>query len=158
MSFIKKNVNMALLLVILLIVFSFTVMTTYYQATYQNLSESYNVKLMEVEQLTQTLNIGRTELNKTYSELQIRVADKARFDKLYGDLISEKERLDAELSSTRQTLKNTQDQLTTTQLKLDEAQGRINELQQSVETYQHRVNSLQAQIDDLKAKCGAACQ
>lgn len=151
MSFIKKNVNIGLLLLIVIIILSLTVVTTRYQSTYQNLSKSYSTKLLEIEELTQTLAVRGTELNKTYTELQIRVADKARFDKLYSDLTAEKERVEAELASTREQLRNTQDDLATSQLKLEESQKKVNDLE-------NKINRLQREIDDLKALCGEACQ
>lgn len=158
MSFMKKNVNMALLLVIVMMVLSFTGITTYYQSTYRNLSQSYGAKILEIQQLSQVLNVRGSELNKTYSELQIRVADKTRFDKLYADLTNEKERLDADLAATRATLRNVQDELSTKELKLEEAYDKISDLQQKVNTYESQIDSLEQQITNLKAICGAPCQ
>jgi len=117
----KKNVNFVLVLLFLLAIASMVGATVYYQTSFRNLSGKYNEKVSELANTRANLSAQRENLQSTKTELELRVADKAKFENLYQDLITEKNRLDKDLSLTKGTLASTQALLSETQGNLAKA-------------------------------------
>ena len=72
MSYIKRNVNTVLLLIVVLIIASVAGLSTYYQKTYKNLSMDFQEKIEEVETLADDLEKQKKELNSTQEELDLK--------------------------------------------------------------------------------------
>lgn len=111
MAYIKKNVNFLLVLLLLAAIAALVGFTTYYQTTYRNLTGQYNQKVGDLQTLQNQLLQQKENLQNTQSELQLRVADKTKFESLYTELVTEKNKLDKDLSLTRGALASTQAQL-----------------------------------------------
>src|SRR3989338_6080354 len=93
MAYMRKNVNFVLLFIIMIIVGSFVVLTTYYQTTYKNLTISYSEKVEDLQALSRNLLSNQQRLNETYSQLQVKQQDVSKFDALYSNLTNENKKL-----------------------------------------------------------------
>ncbi|MEK6968207.1 MAG: hypothetical protein AABX51_06255 [Nanoarchaeota archaeon] len=121
MAGIKKNVNFLLILLFLAVVTSMVGFTIYYQTSYKNLTSEYNQKVTELTLAQQNLSSQKENLKSTRTELELRVADKTKFENLYQELVTEKNKLDKDLSLTRGALASTQAQLSETLANLQKA-------------------------------------
>jgi chromosome segregation ATPase len=150
MTYFKRNVNLALLVVILLVLGSLVGLTTYYQSTYRNISVSYGQTVEQVNLLAKNLSIQKTELNRTISQLQIKSEDKTKLDQLYGDLSNDNERLNAELKGALNELSDKKAELSTAEANLVSAQNEISIKNKEITDYISEVKDLKAEIKQLK--------
>ena len=105
--YLKKNVNFTLLALVITILLGTVALTTYFQSTYKDVSEELETKAEQLKVISSNFTTKIKELNKTYSELQIKQLDKDKLDQLYTELLREKERTDAELTATKDRLTGT---------------------------------------------------
>lgn len=150
MTYIKKNVNLLLLLLIALIMVAFVGISSYYQGTYKNISLSYSQKLDELTMVGGNLSQREAMLNKTTEELQVRTEDKVRFELMYSNLTDVKERLERELAKTRDELDSTKVDLANAQSQLTEALTQITDLTTKVAGLEEDINTKNALIRKLK--------
>jgi chromosome segregation ATPase len=151
MAYLKKNVNMLLLLLIVAVLGSLIGLTAYYQSSYSNISVSYGETIEQVNLLTKNLTLNRMALNNTLSELKIKSEDKSRLDRLYGELSSENEQLTQDLSNALQELSRTKADLATAQRNLFLAQEEITRKTNAIENYKKKVDELEEEISDLRS-------
>ena len=97
----QKDVNYALLMVILGLLIAIVGMSIYYQNTYKGLSGTYDVTLKQLEERINELNAKEQMLTQTQQELNTTQKDKAVLSDKYTNLKSEKDKVDKELSDTR---------------------------------------------------------
>ena len=69
MAVMKKDVNLGLLLLIVAALIMFSGFTVYYQTTFKNVSESFEIKLKELEKVEKDLESKRGQLNETSTQL-----------------------------------------------------------------------------------------
>ncbi len=150
MAYIKKNVNVALLLLIVLVVAAFAGVSYYYQGTYKNISQNYEVQIDELIKLTSNLSQKEKTLNKTKEELDIRTADKAKFEAMYGNLSEIKEQLAKDLEATRTELDSVKVDLANTKVQLASAQTQVDLLNIEVNTLNEQVAEKNKLIKKLK--------
>jgi chromosome segregation ATPase len=150
MTYFKRNVNLALLIVILLVLGSLVGLTTYYQSTYRNISVSYGETVEQVNMLAKNLSVQKTELNRTISQLEIKSEDKTKLDQLYGDLSNDNERLNAELKSALAELSQKKADLITAEDNLVSAQAQITLQKNQISDYVLQIKDLKAEVHDLK--------
>src|SRR3989344_2637473 len=72
MAYLKKNVNMFLLLLFVIIIGGVAGLTTFYQTTYKDLSLNYEDQVAEIEKLLTDLNAERAKLNQTALQLDVK--------------------------------------------------------------------------------------
>lgn len=164
MAYMKKNVNIFLLIVIIIIVASLAGLTTYYQSTYKNLGQRYGDKEKEIETRIEELNSLGTRLNQTSRELSIKAEREEQLGEQYTGVKTEKERLedelaDAETSLQRETLlrQSTQAELQTVQYNLQVANEEIQDLRQDVEHFRSVAQSCSASLDSCRNSL-ASCE
>ncbi|MFH1181444.1 MAG: hypothetical protein V1702_00635 [Candidatus Woesearchaeota archaeon] len=150
MTYFKRNVNIALLIIIIIILGSLVGLTAYYQSTYRNISVSYGQTVEQVNMLAKNLTLQKTELNRTLSQLEIRSEDKTKLDQLYGDLSSDNERLNAELTGALSELADKRAELETAQANLLAAQQEITVKSAEITDYKEQVKDLKAEIRELE--------
>ena len=127
MSFIKKNVNLGLLFLIVASLIAFSAFSVYYQNKFKELNEEYTSKLDQLEQITMDLGLKKQALDETSSELNIKNQKVDEFGTQYNDLKVQKEAvdkentiLDSELSDTLRTLAIKSQNLLTAQTELQQ--------------------------------------
>ena len=156
MAYMNRNVNLILLLLIIILVGYLIGLSTYYEGSFKNLSISYNSKVNQISKLSENLSYNSFQLNKTFSELQLRVADKTKFDQMYTELTTAKTRLETELSQTQSELATTKAGLRESENQLLTTRSDLASVQSQLSTKQATIDSLNNQVDDLDSKL-AAC-
>lgn len=155
--YLKRNVNFVLLLLVLTVLVGTVAITTYFQSTYKGVSQDLASKSEQLETVSSNFSTKVSELNRTYSELQLKQLDKEKLDELYTGLTKEKEKVDAELTSTKGQLSDTLKDLDLTAKELQNKKGiildmetELNELRTKAANLAKTINSLQEQVDSLK--------
>ena len=92
----RRDVNLGLLLLIIAAILMFSGFTVYYQATFKNLSKTYQLELQNLEKVTTDLESKRNQLNDTSTQLQIRAQKEEDLSKKFTDVRSERDQLDAD--------------------------------------------------------------
>ena len=157
--YMKRNVNFALLGLVITVLVCTVIITTYFQSTYKDVSTELEEKKGQLETINSNFSSKLRELNKTASELQLRQLDKDKLDQLYTDLTGAKEMLDAELESTREKLNQTliaferkSDELLEVRYVLLTQENELSELRAKVENQLGTIRSKTAEIDTLKSQ------
>ena len=156
MAYIQKNVNFLLILLFLAVVTAFIGFTTYYQTTYRNLSSEYNERVTELESAQNNISLQDANIRETATELQLRVADKTKFENLYTELVAEKNKLDKDLAQTRGSLASSQSELATTKSELGTAKTDLSKTKDDLENALSRESSLRSELNALCVKAKAA--
>ncbi len=171
MPYMRKNVNLILLLLIVVAMLGVAGLTSYYHTSYRKLSVQHNTKLQELATLNVALQQNKSELNRTITELTLRKQEVRRFDVLYENLTDVNEGLEGDLKQTRTELVSTITRLKATEADLkasDEAltkkkaeADRLNEeivgYRKSISTLSSQISSLQNEVCSLKTELGRAC-
>ena len=168
MSFMAKNVNMVLLVLLALVVASIAGVSTYYQKSYLNLSINHEVKLKELNETQDVLFSRENKLSEVELSYAQQQEANQEYDKLYSDLKLVKESLDSELAVTKaeleqkitslaQTIKELNDknsELISTQAQLTSAEAIIVQRDLTIEGLNTRVDSLRSDLDSCQANSG----
>jgi len=145
MAYMKKNVNVFLLAVIILIVVALAGLTSYYQYTYRGLSSSYEDKLSELNRILEELNLERGKLNQTSYALTIKTEREEALGEQFTEVKGEKEKLATDLSAT-------EDDLERISLLLQSTQNSLQGLQYDYNVIQEQNADLQQSVDYYKEK------
>jgi len=111
MSFMKRDVNFTLLILIIVSIIAFSGFSVYYQSTFKNVSLEYKNKLEELGQVTRNLAIQKTELNETYTQRVKAEEDRKVLDVRFRDVSSENEQLNNDNSNLRTEVSNVKNNL-----------------------------------------------
>ena len=111
MAFMKRDVNIGLLILIIASIIVFSGFTVYYQTTFKDVSLEYQSKLEQLGKVTQELSSKRLELNETYSLKKRAEEDRKKLDVRYKDVSYENEQLNADNSNLRSEVSSTTSQL-----------------------------------------------
>ena len=166
MAFMRRDVNLGLLLLIAAALLMFSGFTVYYQTTFKNLSTTYKNQLNELDKVTKDLEAKRGLLNQTSTQLQLNTQKQQDLSKQFVDikgerdqLVDDKNKLTADLTSTKATLAQTQASLTQTQSNLEAEKtshaADVASLNAKIASLNSRIDSLNSKIDCLKSKADA---
>ena len=157
--FMKRNVNFSLFFLIIMILGSLIVLTSYYQNTYVEQSKRMQEKSQEFDAAIEELRAKRVTLNETSYQLQIEAESKEKLGTLYSEIKDEKERLNAELRGTKQelastliTLESARDELQATEVELEEKKSKLEELEEDVVRYEDKIEDLDKHMTDVVNK------
>ncbi len=158
MSFMKKNVNFGLMILIVATVLLFIGFTIYYQNTYSGLSGEYQQKIDELDKLTSSLQAEKTKLSETSYELKIKEESEQDLSGKYEGIKSEKEKLEVDKTNLQQDLASTKSnlavkevELTTTKNDLEIANEEVSSLKSKISSKNNEINSLEARISCLQS-------
>ena len=153
MAYMKRNVNLGLLFLIVATLIAFAGFATYYQTTFFNLSTSYEEKLGKIDTLAETLSVEKTKLNQTSYQLQVKAEREKDLSSKYDSLREVKEQLEldkallqSELTTTKSTLSSTKAELSATQSSLTVAQNTITEKESEISSLKSQRSALQDQL------------
>src|SRR3989344_1231244 len=156
MAIMKRDVNLGLLLLIVAALLMFSGFTVYYQTTFKNVSQSFEIKLRELEEVGKELESKRGQLNETNIQLQLKKQKEEDLSKKFTDvrgerdqLETDKKKLEVELASTKGQLSATLAELSTTKNQLTAQVQLSQELNQQVINLKSEVKQLNDKIDDL---------
>jgi len=144
MAYMKKNVNMGLLLLLVAVIICFAAFTAYYQKTFTNLSISYVNKVERIENLVGSLKKQSDILSQTSRTLNTTSAEREVLGERYTTLQSEKEVVEDELTGTKQ--------------ELNDKIASINALNLQISELNSRIDSLIDDVNDLKGDYNSLCE
>ena len=74
--YLKKNVNIVLLMLVVTVLIGTVAITAYFQSTYKDVSQSLETKSKQLQVVSSNFSEKINELNKTSAELQLKQIDK----------------------------------------------------------------------------------
>lgn len=163
MAFMKKDVNMGLLVLIIASIVLFSAFSVYYQTTFNDISLEYKTKLEQLSKVTTELATQRQALNETYSLKTKAEQDRQTLDSRYTEvrdendgLKSDNTNLRSEVSSTKSQLGEKSAELAATENLLAQVQTQLGAANSEVTSLKSQRSSLKSDIDRLCAKLVAA--
>ena len=165
MAFMKKDVNLGLLLLIVATLLLFSGFTVYYQTNFRNVVDEYHTKLDELKTVTTELGAEKTKLNETY-QLRVKAEkDIKSLDTQYrllsderDDLENKRNSLQSELSSTKTSLAETKTKLSQTETTLTQTQTSLNAANVQISVLGSRIGDLKDERDSYKAQYEACSE
>ena len=150
MAFMKRDVNLGLLILIIVSIVLFSGFSVYYQTSFKDVSLEYQNKLDQLGQVTQELSSKRQELNETYS-LKIRAEeDKKVLDERYKDASDENTKLNSDNTNLRLEVRSTKSKLTEKKFEHDATKTLLSQTQSSLSSANSEISSLKSQRSNLK--------
>lgn len=149
MAFMKRNVNLGLLFLIVASLVLFTGFSVYYQTTLKGISLEYNTKLSELQKVTKELGLQKQALNETY-ELRVKAeTDRSALDSKYKDLSDENLQLEKDKTSLMVEVAQTKSELGAAQTELESKKVVLAQTQQDLSAANSKVSSLKDDVDEL---------
>lgn len=162
MAFLNRNVNLALLFLIAIVILGFAGTTVYFQRSFQGMNDQYNVKVDEVNSLITALKNEQNMSSETRQAFlscsNQSVEEQKDFNVVVTDLTIDKNTLNATLMDTQSrlsltlvTLSTTEGELSDKTVKLENAEALNEELGGKVDDYEGWVSRLSRDVNDLGA-------
>lgn len=150
MAYLKRDVNLGLLILIIASIILFSGFSVYYQTTFKEVSLEYQNKLNQLGKVTSELSSKRQELNETYSLRVIAEEDKKVLDERFKDVRDENEKISNDNTDLRLEVSSTKSQLAEKTAELDATKNLLSQTQTSLSAAKGEVSSLKSQRSDLK--------
>jgi len=151
MAFMKRDVNIGLLILIVVSILLFSGFSVYYPNAFKDVSLEYKEKLEQLSQVTTELGVKRQELNETYSLRVKAEQDKQTLDERYKEVSDENIVLHSEITSTKVQLAEKKSELDLTKNLLSQVQTSLVAANSEISSLKSRVNNLK---DDIARLCG----
>src|SRR3989344_4091584 len=139
MAYLAKNINAFLVFLLILLLASLAGITLYYQSNYVELAKNYDTKIKEVNTLIDDLQLQKTKVNETVSELTLKQQREEKLSSQYVDVKSTNDQLIGNVSPLPKKLTETKNDLIG-------AQKNIVGLNQQIGTLQNDVSVLQSDV------------
>lgn len=149
MAFMKRDVNIGLLILIIASILVFSGFTVYYQTTFKDVSLEYQSKLEQLGKVTQELSSKRLELNETYSLKKRAEEDRKTLDVRYKDVSDENEKLNADNSNLRSEVSSTKSQLGEKTAELGATKNLLAQTQVSLSAANSKISRLNRDLDEV---------
>ena len=154
MAFMKRNVNLGLLFLIVASLVLFTGFSVYYQTTLKDITLEYNTKLKDLQKVTKELGLQKTALNETY-ELKIKAErDRSALDSQYRDISDENLQLEKDKTGLMVEVAQTKSELGAAQTELESKKTLLAKTQADLSAANSKISSLKDDIEDLCASIG----
>ena len=150
MAFMKRDVNLGLLFLIVAALLMFSGFTVYYQTTFKNISGNYDQKLKELEMVTKELDSKRGQLNDTSVQLQLRKQQEVSLSEKFTDVRTEKEQLETDKAKLQTELISTSGQLASAKTELESAKTNLAAKEQQIASLSKQIVNLKDDIEDLE--------
>jgi len=157
MVYIRKNVNFLLIILVITLIALFVGFTSYYESNNRTLKNQYTDKSTQYDSLTSNLSVQKTQLEKTYSELQLQVAGGSKLQSLYNEVLQEKKKIEDQLSKTQGQLSQTQTELANTITQLRKTEADLAVSQANYLDAQNKVNVLTSDVSSKQSKINNLC-
>jgi chromosome segregation ATPase len=159
MTYITRNANIALLLLILISAGALVAATVFFQENFDRINTAYSSKLSQLNQVTKDLEEKQAALDTIKSELTLKAAREEEFTSQYTTVKTEKVQLEGEkkqLTQVKQSLENeltsTENQLATVRNQVEVLSGENVRLTADLSTAQTTITSQHNQMDTLSAQ------
>ena len=157
MAFLKRDVNLGLLLLIIATLILFSGFTVYYQTNFKNVVTDYHSKLEQLKKVTGELGTEKIRLNETY-KLRVKAEkDIKALDTQYRLLSDERDQLEDDKNQLHTELSSTKTQLAEKQVQLKQTETILSQTQDSLKTANNQITSLKAKKEALEDDVEALC-
>lgn len=157
MAFMRRDVNLGLLLLIIVSIASFTGFSVYYQSTFQNVSMEYQNKLEQLSKVTKDLGLEKQKLNETYSLRVKAEEDRNTLDARYREVNDENGNLKKDKASLQLEVASTKSQLGQKSAELEATKTLLTQIQAQLAAAQNEISSLKVTVDKLDSKLKTIC-
>ena len=157
MAFMKKDVNMGLLVLIIASIVLFSAFSVYYQTTFKDISLEYKTKLEQLSKVTTELSTQRQALNETYSLKVKAEQDRQTLDARYIDVRDENDGLKSDNTNLRSEVSSTKSQLAEKSAVLAATENLLAQVQTQLGAANSEVTSLKSQRSSLKDDIKKIC-
>ncbi len=158
MSFINKDVNKGLLILLLSILFVLAGLEVFYALNFKSINDEYNAKIKELNSTYSNLALYQNVLNKTKSELQLKSEREFGLSTQFITVKSEKDTIQSERNTLKDengilktTLDQKNDELTLLNTKYSALNRTYFNQVAQIEKLNVQVSSLQAQLVQCQA-------
>lgn len=151
MAFMKKDVNLGLLLLIIATLLLFSGFTVYYQTNFKNVVTEYHDKLGQLKKVTEELGAEKTKLNETYQLRAKAEKDIKALDVQYRLLSDERDQLERDKTKLQAELSTAKATLAETEVKLSQTQTQLSQTLAELSAKKARISDLKDDIDALCA-------
>ena len=102
MTYMKNNVNIVLILLVVIVLLSIVGLTIFYQQNYGDLTERHKETSEELLRMNQNFTSTREKLNETSARLELKSSDKQQLNTLYAQAVNEKKKVEQDLAKTKE--------------------------------------------------------
>ncbi len=149
MAFMKKDVNLGLILLIIATLLLFTGFTVFYQKNFKEVTTEYNDKLAQLNKVKQELENEKNRLNQTY-ELRVKAEkDVQALDSQYKQLSEERDQLESDKNTLQSELSSTKIQLASSKAELSQTQELLASVQTELSLSNSRLSSCNRKLDSI---------
>ena len=156
MTFMKKDVNFGLLVLIIASIILFSGFSVYYQTTFKDVSLEYKEKLEQLSKVTTELSTQKQALNETYSLRVKAEQDKKTLDSRYNEVRDENSNLITDNTNLRSEVSSTKSELGEKTSQLSATQSLLVSVQSELSSAKSRISSLNDDVDRICVKLVAA--
>jgi len=157
MAFMKKNVNLGLLVLIIASLVLFTGFAVYYQITLKGISLEYNTKLTELQKVTKELGLQKQALNETYELKTKAETDRSALDSKYKDISDENLQFQRDNTNLRVEVTQTKSELGAAQVELENKKVILAQVQQDLASEKSQTTSLKSKVGGLEDDIDRIC-
>ncbi|GEM_PF-6418162 len=152
-SFIDKNVNLILLLIIGGVALTVAGITVYAQYKFTDINYRYNEKLGALNKISKELTEKKGVLNETEYKLDIKTKKEEGLTQDYLILKANRDQLQKDKDSLTSELTSTKSELTDARRDLVVKEAAISDLNSKLKTKSDEIDSLNAKIANYKTQC-----
>lgn len=149
MAFMKNDVNLGLLVLIIASILLFSGFSVYYQTTFKDVSLEYKEKLEQLSKVTTELSTQKQALNETYSLRLKAEQDKKTLDSRYNEVRDENSNLIADNTNLRSEVSSAKSELAEKSAQLISTQNSLANVQSELSTANSKIISLNSKLDDV---------
>lgn len=152
-SFIDRNVNLVLLLIIAGVALTVAGITVYAQYKFTDINDKYNEKLDALNKISKELTEKTGVLNETEYKLDIKTKKEEGLTQDYLTLKANRDQLQKDKDALTSELTSTKSELTDARRDLVVKEAAIIDLNSRLKIKSDEIDSLNAKIDRYKAQC-----
>ena len=149
MAFMKRDVNIGLLILIIAAVIVFSSFSVYYQSTFKNVSLEYQNKLEQLGKITTELSKQKQELNQT-SSLRVKAEeDRKTLDVKYTEVRDENQQLSGDNTNLRLEVASAKSELSEKTVQLEATQNLLASTQSELGTVKAQRDNYKNRLEDV---------
>ncbi|MFA4886808.1 MAG: hypothetical protein WC595_01210 [Candidatus Nanoarchaeia archaeon] len=159
MSFLTKNLNTNLLILLLFVGFGIAGITLFYMTNFQDINDQYSQKVEALNKTFNELTYTRNVINKTKEQLELKTLREEDLSEQYGELKEDEQKTAVERDQLKSTKASLEKKLLDTERFLvaekhitADLEKENKELKDSVRNRRDENDRLQAEITRLRAQ------
>jgi chromosome segregation ATPase len=157
MSFMKRNVNFGLFLLIILIIGSFVGFSIYFQQKFSDLNTEYTIKRAEIDALSKNLADKQANLSQTSYKLQVQSERETEIAGKYSSLQEQNDALKKEKQTLEEELAKKTAAYNQKVLDLAKKEAELSIATTQITQLNTNVAKLTAESDSLKSDLSRVC-